>query len=488
MNRLVLQLQTSDQLEVTNALLFEVDGNPYIFHGLSSIVSELSPLGKVMIDELKNNPLSSEALNERLMKQFEKEQIDEALKELIQLEIVTVNGQVGPLSATPPAPQNTEQLPVQTLVFHLINECNLGCTYCYAGDGEYGAPMKVMNEETAAKALNFLIEASKDAKNITVILFGGEPTLNWKLVEYIVEYGEQLAEEAGKVIEFSMTTNGTLLTDRKVDFIVKHNIGVSISMDGDEQTHDSQRPFQNGRGSYDLVTRHAENLISKHRTKPIAARVTLTKHFPAVKETFEHLSNMGFHEVGFAPVSETDEAFILNTAELSRLLDEFEILADEFVEHALRDEYYGFSNLVNILVDLHTGVNKGFGCGAGLGFYAVSPSGDLFLCHRFNEQDDYKMGDIYEGIDRPFQKTLLENLHVDNKTTCSLCPLKHTCSGGCYYEALERQGDITSPNLHYCNWMYRWYTIGLKAYVRIMQENPTYLDRVAGLPAACTTN
>lgn len=482
-------LQVADQqLTITNELIFEVGETPYIFHGLSSIISELSPLSMQIIQTIKEQQGQStrQKVEAQCLENYSVEAITEALDELIQLSIITVNGQVGGLSRTPDIPQG--ELPIQTLVFHLINECNLGCTYCYAGDGEYGAPMKIMNEDTAKKALDFLIEASKDADSVNVILFGGEPTLNWKLLEYIVLYGTEAASVANKTIEFSMTTNGTLLTERKVAFIVEHNIGVSISMDGDEETHDKFRPFQSGRGSYDLVNKNARHLITQHKTKPIAARVTLTKHFPRVKETFNHLMAMGFHEVGFAPVSETDEAFILNTSEMTRLLDEFEELTELFIEAAKNDRYMGFSNLVNILVELHTGVNKAYGCGAGLGFYAVSPSGDLYLCHRFNEQDEYKMGSIFEGVNRNFQQQLLQELHVDNKTTCSKCPLKHTCSGGCYYEAKERQGDITAPNLHYCNWMYRWYSIGLQAYVRIMEENPTFLDRVAGLPATCHEN
>lgn len=473
-------IQTADQLSVTNQLLFEVNGKPYVFQGLSGFISELSPLGRAIIKDLKGGSRSFSEVEEQLSGQYGIEEVHSAVEELLQQEVIRLNGRVGSNSRTPGVPQG--ELPIQTLVFHLVNECNLGCTYCYAGGGEYGAPMKTMNEATAEKAIDFLIEASKNAPNVSVILFGGEPTLNWKLLTHVVEYGKKAAQAAGKRIDFSMTTNGTLLNERRINFLVEHNIGVSISMDGDESTQDTWRPFKTGHGSYALVHKNATKLIEKHRTKPVAARVTLTKDFPAVKETFSHLRQMGFHEVGFAPVSETDEAFILNKPELSRLLDEFEELTDMFIEEARQDRYFGFSNLVNVLVELHTGVNKSYGCGAGIGFYAVSPSGDLFLCHRFNEQYEYKMGDIYSGVDRVFQKTLLESLHVDNKTTCSRCPLKHTCSGGCYYEAKERQGEITSPNLHYCNWMYRWYSIALKAYVQIMEDNPTFLDRIAGLP------
>lgn len=476
----MMALTQTDYLSISNEMRFEVDNKPYVFQGLSGMISGLSPLSNEIIEMLQADTVDYQTLIDSLKHKYLESEIKSAVDDLIQHEIIHVNGKVGPASVTPGMPP--ENFPIQTLVFHLVNECNLGCAYCYAGLGEYGAPMKRMSEVTSKQAIDFLMKESKELSNVSVILFGGEPTLNWKQLVHTVEYGKKKAREYGKNIDFSLTTNGTMLTDRMVDFIVENNIGVSISMDGDKETQDKSRPYKkDGIGSYDMVSKNAKKLIAKHKTKPIAARVTLTKGFPNVKETFEHLRGLGFHEVGFAPVSESDEAFLLNKPELSRLLDEFEELTEKFIEEAKENRYYGFSNLVNVLVELHRGVNKSYGCGAGIGFFAVSPSGDLFLCHRFNEQEQYKMGTIYDGVNEDYRKSLLEALHVDQKTTCSRCPLKHTCAGGCYYEALERQGKITSPNLHYCNWMYRWYSIALNAYVRVMEANPTFIDRVAGM-------
>jgi uncharacterized protein len=465
--------------------MFELDNQSYIFQGLSGMISELSPESEAVLKNIPKKGISFQELCESLKDQYPSELITDVVEELVQQEIVIKNGLIGRMSQTPGVP--IRELPVQTLVFHLINECNLGCTYCYAGGGHYGKPMKTMNQQTAEQALHFLMEASQNSSSVSVILFGGEPTLNWGLLKHTIEYGTELARQYGKTIDFSLTTNGTLLTERRIDFLARHRVGVSVSIDGDEAVQNQWRPFKNGSGSYEIVSENIRKLIERHRTRPIAARVTLTKHFPPIRETFFHLKNMGFHEVGFAPVTETDEAFILNNQELHRLLDEFEELTQLFIEEAKEDRYLGFSNLVNMLVELHKGMNKSYGCGAGLGFFAVSPNGELFLCHRFNEQQDYQLGDIYTGVNRDVQKALLGALHVDNKTTCSRCPLKHTCAGGCYYEAKERMGEITSPNLHYCHWMKRWYTIGLKAYVQIMKYNPTFLDRVAGLPANCHT-
>lgn len=471
---------------MTNELRFEVNERAYIYQGLSGIISELSPIGEAILDKVKRKNVSFQDVCDQLQEEYDINDIQGAAAELINQEIISRNGMIGRMSETPGAP--IVELPVQTLVFHLVNECNLGCTYCYAGGGEYGQPMKSMDAGVAERAIDFLMENSKGMSSVTVILFGGEPMLNWPLLKHTVEYGKKAAAQHGKEIDFSLTTNATLLTERRIQFLTENKVGVSVSIDGDESVQDKWRPFKTGRGSYDIVSQNIKQLIDRHHTKPVAARVTLTKDFPPIKDTFFHLQEMGFHEVGFAPVSETDESFILNRPELFRMLDEFEELTELFIEEAKNNRYLGFSNLVNLLVELHQGFNKSYGCGAGLGFFAVSPSGDLFLCHRFNEQEEYGLGDIYKGINRETQKALLGSLHVDNKTTCSKCPLKHTCAGGCYYEAKERMGEITSPNLHYCNWMKRWYQIGLKAYVQIMEHNPTYLDRIAGLPTACHTN
>lgn len=475
-------------LKLSNALTFHVDGKMYIYHGLSGVITELDQISASVLNMFQQqDTITRQELLSKIKDTIDERAIEQAIDELVQMEILIENDVKGIHSLTPGIP-NVEKIPLQTLVFHLINECNLSCTYCYAGGGNYGKPMKLMSIETAEKAIDFLIQQSGDEPRISVVLFGGEPTMNWPLIKRIVEYGRKMSDKVQKTIDFSMTTNGTLLNDERIKFLTENHVGVTVSMDGPKEWQDQFRIFNNGAGSYDIVLKNAKKLIEMRPKKPVAVRVTVNKGFPSVKDLFYHFLDIGFHEVGFAPVSAADEAFVLNSPELWRLLDDFEQLAEDYVQAANNNRYLGFSNLSNILVELHFGINKGYACGAGIGFMAVSPSGELFLCHRFNEQKEYKIGDIYQGINRNFQAELLSSLHVDNKTTCSSCALKHTCSGGCYYEALERMGEITSPNLHYCQWMKKWYKIGLKTYVRIMKENPTFIDRIAGLTSSCHTS
>ncbi len=84
---------------------------------------------------------------------------------------------------------------------------------------------------------------------------------------------------------------------------------------------------------------------------------------------------------------------------MDQLLEEFKGLATEFVEAAKEGRFLGFSNLIDLLVSLHQGEVMNYPCGAGLGLFSVDPEGRLFLCQRFTGQEDFRMGDIFEGFD-----------------------------------------------------------------------------------------
>ncbi|UAT32569.1 SPASM domain-containing protein [Bacillus badius] len=469
---------------LTNYIPFRVQGEEFLYHGLTGSIIQLDDLSKDMVDVFRSkgeHVADTTVLSEEALLQ-ENPSFSRVLAELEQLEIVKKSDKKhARFSATPPPPQTTEDMPVKTLVFHLVNECNLRCTYCYAGDGEYGAPKKYMTVETADRAIQFLMENSLGEKEVNIVLFGGEPFLNWKTLKHVVEQASAEGKRRGKKVGFSLTTNGTRMNEEQMAFLNKYKVMVSVSMDGTKEAHDRYRPMAGGQGSYDRVSKNVEKLMEIHTAAPIGTRVTVVKDFEKLETSLRHLLSKGFYEVGFAPVTETNMQLALDEEDLAELLRQFEELSDLFVEHALKNEYVGFSNLTNLLKELHTGTNKAYGCGAGLGFFAVSPDGGLFLCHRFNEQEEFRLGDIYFGIDQKKRTTMLNELHVDHKPTCQSCALKHICSGGCYYEAMERQGDYRAPNAHYCSWMHEWITIGLKAYVKILQHNPAFLDQISGI-------
>jgi len=253
-------------------------------------------------------------------------------------------------------------------------------------------------------------------------------------------------------------------------------------MDGPPDLHDQLRVFANGQGSYSAIAPRVRALIAGHRTRPITARVTLTNGVTDVVRIFRHLKNdLGFHEVGFAPVTASpDRLYAIGERGMDGVLREFHVLAEEYLEYALRGEMHGFSNVSDTIAELYQGVNKSHPCGAGLGLLGVGPSGDIAPCHRFVDSDTHSLGNIKTGgVDREKQADFLNRGHINNKYDCHTCWARPLCAGGCHHEAFVRYGDTGHPNLHYCDWIRDWTDTCLRIYGTVSALNPGFLQHFA---------
>jgi len=380
-------------------------------------------------------------------------------------------------------PSRTGVIPLTTMVMNVTNQCNLACTYCYEYgedkivDTENGKKPKFMAAETARDSVEFLLRESGSIAHLT--FFGGETLLNFPVLQSTVAYGRRRAAELGKSIDFSLTTNATLLRPDIIEFLVENDVGVTISIDGPRDMQDKFRVFHNGAGSYDVVAPKIKELLKRHRTKPIAARVTLTSGTLDITRIYRHLTEeIGFVEVGFAPVTTSPgQAYAIGDHGFDSMLGQFRVLAQEWLEHTIANRHHGFSNVTESLEEIHKGVSKAYPCGAGLGLLGVSTDGDVALCHRFAGSDAHKMGTVRDGVDREAQIAFLEKNHIADKTDCSRCWARPLCSGGCYHEAHVRYGTTTHPNLHYCEWIRGWTDTCLRVYGELSERNPGFLAR-----------
>src|SRR5690606_25600287 len=192
-----------------------------------------------------------------------------------------------------------------------------------------------------------LLKESPDETRYSVVFFGGEPLSNRPLIEHMVDYCERRFAEAGKQVEFIMTTNATLLTEEIVDWLNAHRFGLSVSIDGPKTVHDRNRITVGGQGTYDVVRRKASMLLSRYSSRPVGARVTLTRGITDVETIWDHLFNeLGFAEVGFAPVTSGDLAdFNLTGDELLQALANMMAMGRRYLESVLEHRNIGFSNL-----------------------------------------------------------------------------------------------------------------------------------------------
>ncbi|MGD8728880.1 MAG: SPASM domain-containing protein, partial [Gemmatimonadota bacterium] len=325
----------------------------------------------------------------------------------------------------------------------------------------------------------FLLAQSKGMEVAHLTFFGGETLLNFPVLQKTVAYARRRAAEEGKRIEFSLTTNATLLQPDVIRWLADNDIGVTISIDGPKPVQDGLRVFHNGKGTYDVVLPKIKELLAVHRSRPIGARVTLTQKNMNVLEIYRHLTEeIGFWEVGLAPVTtQNHREYAISAEGKDDMLRQFEELAEDWLECALRDEHHGFTNVTDTIEEIHKGVSKAYGCGAGLGLLGVATDGDVALCHRFAGSEEHTLGSVSEGLDRDKQLRFLGEHHIATKTDCHTCWARPICSGGCYHEAHIHYGDSARPNLHYCTWVRSWTHTCLTIYGALAEKNPAFLAR-----------
>ena len=113
---------------------------------------------------------------------------------------------------------------VKALCLHISHDCNLRCKYCFAGTGNFGGERINMSKEVGIAAIDFLVSQSGNRKNLEVDFFGGEPLINFDTVKAVVEYGRSIEDKYNKHFNFTITTNGLLLDDHIIDYIISLKI------------------------------------------------------------------------------------------------------------------------------------------------------------------------------------------------------------------------------------------------------------------------
>jgi uncharacterized protein len=373
------------------------------------------------------------------------------------------------------ASRTVTQAPIGTLVLTLTTGCNLGCSYCYREDLEVPTAAQVMEHATAVQAIDLLLRQAGDRPRVAIVFFGGEPLTRFADIRTLTEHARVRAQAAGKQVDFSLTTNATLLNEEMIDFFRQHAFGIAISMDGDEVEHNRRRITIGGAGTYQRVAANARRLLQAGLSRPLGARVTLSRGNTDVERIYQHLhKEIGFAEVGFAPVTAPPGSPQgLDADEMRRILDGMKALGRDYVKSAKRGWPHGFSNLNHMLLDLARGTRKVLPCGAGLGLLAAGTDGSLSLCHRFTGTGTASFGDVVNGID---MKKLGAFVGAAQEThdACRSCPARGICAGGCYHEAYVRSGDPLAPTYDHCDFIREWLEFGLECYGEIAFANPDF--------------
>lgn len=353
--------------------------------------------------------------------------------------------------------------PIHALSLAVAQKCNLGCTYCYAEQGGFGGAPKNMPQETALQAVEQLIGHAAPGAKLNLSFLGGEPLVNRPVLQATTRHAADLARRKGTPITFSITTNGTLVSEADADFFEEHGFAVTISLDGVGAAHDAQRPYRDGRGSFDRIMRRIEPLLARQRRMQVSARVTVTPRNLDLRPTLDAFIAAGFHSVGFSPMLASPSGQgEMQAEDLALMLEQMIGCGREFERRTLAHERYPFANMLNAMREIGRGTHRPYPCGAGAGYLGVSASGDLAACHRFVDDADGAMGSLEQGLDVARQAAWLADRHVHRQEPCNGCWARYLCGGGCHHEVTKRGRpacDYIRGWLHYC----------LEAYLRLGQ-------------------
>jgi uncharacterized protein len=139
------------------------------------------------------------------------------------------------------------------LILTVTEACNFRCRYCVFS-GAYPSQRRhrsrSMPEETGIKSLRWYFAFPR--KEYRISFYGGEPLLENPLIRKVVEAARKEVPP-GAQLEFSMTTNGSLLDDATLEFLQQHGFHLFISLDGPAPVHDRYRQTIHGRSTFDRV-------------------------------------------------------------------------------------------------------------------------------------------------------------------------------------------------------------------------------------------
>lgn len=344
--------------------------------------------------------------------------------------------------------------PLHALSLAIAQKCNLGCTYCYAQQGEFGGAAKNMPQETADQAVDLLIDRAEAGARLNLAFLGGEPLVNRRVLQAVTRRASKRAKERDVRLTFSITTNGTLLTEGDAEFFEEFGFAVTVSLDGPKEVHDTQRPFKDGRGSFENIITRVRPLLAIQHKMQVSARVTVTPGNLGLRETLDQFVAEGFHGIGFSPMLRSPTGSgELDAEQLEIMLGEMIDCGHETERRWDAGERYPFANLLNALKEIRKGTHRPYPCGAGAGYLGVSAEGDLAACHRFVGDEAGSMGTLGSGIDAALQNTWLAERHVHQQSPCQDCWARYLCGGGCHHEVIERGRpacDYIRGWLHYC--------------------------------------
>lgn len=340
----------------------------------------------------------------------------------------------------------TEMLPfylnrkLKSIVLQVTQNCNLRCKYCIYSGG-YNNRLhncKDMSPDIAMRGIDYLVDHSIDQSEINLGFYGGEPLLKFDLIQDCIQYIENIAD--GKKITFNLTTNGTLLTKRIIEYFISKNVRIVISLDGPQSIQNTNRVFINGSGTFEAVYKnlsmiqqcypdyYKSNLSFNTVLDPKNSFNCINQYFssdPLFRESSFNSSIISTRykkeSLDYSENFETElnyEIFKLYLSKMGKISagDASKLLKGQYEN--INRKLGGKQN--SIIDNTNTKAHRSGPCIPGKRLF-LNCEGTFFPCERVSESSDsMKIGSVYSGIDVQKCSKLL-NIGKISEERCKKC-------------------------------------------------------------------
>lgn len=336
-------------------------------------------------------------------------------------------------------------------IMYLIvtTNCNLGCKYCYIENNVCNNfREEYMSVETARLAIDRYVDHLHKVglKKAEIILYGGEPLVNWKTVKDIVLYTKQFDVD----IEVSIVTNGTLIDEEKIEFIIQNNVKIGISLDGPKEINDVNRVYRGNPASvYDRVMKSVQALNAKKAEFGLS--ITVSEQFLEHKaEIIEWLKKFPVNGIFYNLYHFS--TFTENWLEMYEESSDF--LIDSFNE---LNRYRGLieGRQFRKFESVMEGKFKFSDCAAvGCNQITIRPNGNMSICHCYSKTDKYVIGNLYEmtfeeALESAEAKFWKYRSPIYNEE-CLKCEGLFLCGGGCPAQGEAMFGSRDEMDKPFC--------------------------------------
>jgi len=346
--------------------------------------------------------------------------------------------------------------------------CDHRCFYCQASARPIASKSLDMDIPTAQKVVDRIFECK--SKCITLEFQGGEPLLNFKTIEFIVDYAQKKNKTIGKDLRFTVVSNLTFMNTGIIKFLIKNNVNICSSLDGPEFIHNKHRVSLKNNNTHKntvkwlkILKREYKKINFKADALPTVTRYSL----PYYKEIINEYLKLGMRSIHLRPVT----PFGVSAATWNKISFSVEDFL-EFYRQALDyiielnkdgikfNERFALIFLTKIFTDKDPGfLDIRSPCGAGIGQLAYNFNGDVYTCDEGRMlsrlgDESFKLGNVnhdsyQEIMGNEVVKTMCIASCLDALPGCAQCVYKAYC-GVCPIANHKKNGNIFNKDSFLC--------------------------------------